>query len=399
MKIGQRWPENEMQECKVIFSRALSTILILTLCISTIAEVAKAGLGHGKGADTDVFSEEQPTISGVTVSTNSFSPKNEQAVEISYTLSKAAKVSLKIFDFDDCLARTICLEKPVEAGKQNESWDGKDEKGGIVPDEAYYFTIEAEDSDGDKYLYDPTTSWKMEVCELKASRYRNSEKEYTYEIPEMARVLIRLGIHKGPMLKTLVDWEPRLAGENIEYWNGMDESNLFELWNNNKFSSRISYKGFPENTIISYGNYDTDIKEYKLATMRCCEEKEARDLAGDEERGVFPGFLKTRVYEKSPKVVLELPAFKDVDTPVLSGKTIVRVDVGELDKRIIQEQQFEISFFIDQEFFTEEEQGYFPYNWQWDLSELHEGEHILTVNVASFRGLVGTASRKVIVRK
>lgn len=375
--------------------RWIRQILILTLCIS----IAKAGLGYGEGAETDVYLEEQPTISGVTVSTNSFSPKNEQAVEISYTLSGPAKVSLKIFDFDDCLVRTLCLEKPVEARKQDESWDGKDEKGGIVPDEAYYFTIEAEDPDGDKYLYDPTTSWKMEVCELKASRYRYSEEEYTYEVPEMARVLIRLGIHKGPMLKTLVDWEPRLAGENIEYWNGMDESNLFEVWNNNKFTSRISYKGFPENTIISWGNFDTEIKEYKLDPGYQCKKKKIRDYAGEGERGIFPGYLTTKIYEKSPEVILSFPDFKDNNVPILHGKAIVRVNLGELDKRIIQDQQFEIIFFIDQEFFTEEEQGYFPYNWQWDLSELHEGEHILTVNVASFRGLVGTASRKVIVKK
>ncbi len=27
MKIGQKWPENEMQECKVIYSRTLSGLL------------------------------------------------------------------------------------------------------------------------------------------------------------------------------------------------------------------------------------------------------------------------------------------------------------------------------------------------------------------------------------
>jgi hypothetical protein len=54
---------------------------------------------------------------------------------------------------------------------------------------------------------------------------------------------------------------------------------------------------------------------------------------------------------------------------------------------------------VDQVFFAEAERGYLPYNFRWETETLPEGEHLLTVNISSFKGQVGVASRKVRVVK
>jgi len=46
-----------------------------------------------------------------------------------------------------------------------------------------------------------------------------------------------------------------------------------------------------------------------------------------------------------------------------------------------------------------DETGYTPFNWVWDLSNVKEGEHLLTVNVSSFKDQIGVLSRKVRVVK
>lgn len=83
----------------------------------------------------------------------------------------------------------------------------------------------------------------------------------------------------------------------------------------------------------------------------------------------------------------------------LKGKTLVKVVLNEEDKVIFQNQQFEIVFFLDNEFYAEDEAGYTPFNWVWDLLNVEEGEHVLTVNLSSFKDQIGVMSRKVRVIK
>ena len=85
--------------------------------------------------------------------------------------------------------------------------------------------------------------------------------------------------------------------------------------------------------------------------------------------------------------------------PVLTGKTLVKVELDEKDRLFFQNQQFEICFFLDNEFYAEDEAGYTPFNWVWDLSNVSEGEHLLTVNLSGFKDQIGVLTRKVRVVK
>ncbi len=51
--------------------------------------------------------------------------------------------------------------------------------------------------------------------------------------------------------------------------------------------------------------------------------------------------------------------------------------------------------FLDGEYYSEEEVGYVPYNWVWNVGNLEAGEYILTVNLSSFKDIIGIQSHKI----
>ena len=81
--------------------------------------------------------------------------------------------------------------------------------------------------------------------------------------------------------------------------------------------------------------------------------------------------------------------------PTVSNAVNVRIDVDPADLPTLLDDQFEVILFVDNVFFAEAERGHLPLNWRWELQQFPAGEHVLTVNIASFRGQVGVASRKV----
>ncbi|MDI6793328.1 MAG: hypothetical protein QME81_10745 [bacterium] len=160
-------------------------------------------------------------------------------------------------------------------------WDGKDTEGQLVPDEAYFFTIEAVDKKGSIEIYDPTIFSGGEEHDITEAPIDSVSGTINYRLPKMARVMIRLGISGGSLLKTLVDWKPRLAGEVTEYWNGKDQDNLFDLQNHPRFKMIITYFSLPENSVITYGNKKLTYFEYKTGQK---ERAKKRDYPGMDSK-------------------------------------------------------------------------------------------------------------------
>jgi hypothetical protein len=163
----------------------------------------------------------------------------------------------------------------------------------------------------------------------------------------------------------------------------------------------ISYFTLPENSVITYGNKKTTYREYKksLIANRQLKPKRARSI--DQGR-ISYHFSQLRTNDYSPKVRMSFPHAIDLDSdgiPILKDKTIVRVELAEEDKTYFTEQKYEICFFLDTEFYAEEEVGYSPFNWTWNLQDVEEGEHILTVNLSSFKDQIGVLSKKIKVIK
>lgn len=341
-------------------------------------------------------------LSKIKISGASFNPNMVEEVAIYYSLSTEARVTVNIYDPDSGLVRPITQKGWVKAGENVIIWDGKDSDGIIVPDEVYFFTIMAEDKNGRSEIYDPVTFSGGVEYEIREVQINQEGGTVSYRMPEMGRVNIRLGIQGGPLLKTLVNWKTRLSGQVTEYWNGRDQDNLIDLQNHRRFKMVIIYYTLPENSMITYGNKTLTYVAYKEGTAKLRPVKKKRLRCAGPDIRLSPHWGLSIIHDRPPNFKVSLPKttmFDKDGSPILKGKTLVHVALDEKERKFFQDIQYEICFFLDGEYYVEEEAGYSPYNWVWDTKHVKEGEHILTVNIGSFKDQVGVLSKKVKVVK
>lgn len=341
-------------------------------------------------------------VTTVTCSKSSFNPSLDEEVALSYELKDDATVTVHVYDPDNAFVKTLLEKVSQKAGKHTVVWDGCDLTGSVVPDEAYYFTIDTEDLRGIRHIYDPTTFSGGESKDVLKSEIQPETQTVVYQMPEMGRVNIRIGTKGGPLLKTLVDWKPRVTGQITEYWNGMDEDNLMNLTRNPKSKMVITYFTLPENTVITYGNKTIAYRQYKQAVLdKKRPQKPERPRVLKPKFPISLHYTRPRTEDYAPSIKLTLPHAREADDdgiPALKGRILVHVELGETESFLI-EQRYEITFFLDGLFYAEDEAGYTPYNWVWDVTDVKAGEHILTVNLASFKDQIGVRSLKVKVIK
>ncbi len=336
-------------------------------------------------------------LSNVTISSSSFNPRAGQKVSVSYVLSAPANVEAALYDPDFTLVRTLKSEGVQAGGRASLAWDGKDQDGVVVPDEAYFFTITARDAQGAIETYDPTSFSGGEGKDIVKADIDPVSRAITYHLPSAARVLIRLGVQDGPLLNTLVDWKPRVAGEITEHWNGRDQDDVLDMLGQQRFKMLITCFTLPENSVITYGNREVDYRGYRKSVKAG---RSVKDRPRRPEAVLSPHYQLPRTVDYSPKLTMIFAdAQEKAGMPVLKGKALVKVDIGEEQKSFFVEQQYEVTFFLDTEFYTEQEVGYAPFNWVWDLTDVPAGEHLLTVNLSGFKDQIGVLSRKIMVVK
>jgi hypothetical protein len=316
--------------------------------------------------------DQQGTVLGaVEASKRTFNPSLGQSTTLSYELKKDATVTVHVYDPDQDLVVVLADRQPQNSGKVDLVWDGKDEAGEVVPDEAYFFTVKAETEGGLREVYDPTVFSGGVEQDLTEASIDREAGTIVYRLPEMSRVRIRLGIGGGPLLSTLVDWEPRPAGQVTEYWDGKDRDGLIDLAGHARFKMIISYFDLPENSVIAYGDKGATCLEYKKGVQR--PKKDDRPWLGGDEKKRSRHFVLPRAQDRSPGLVMTFPQRRNPDepgiVPELQGKTVVHVELDDASKRYFQDTKFEIVFVLDGEFYAEEEVGYSPYNWVWDTSQ------------------------------
>jgi hypothetical protein len=336
-------------------------------------------------------------ISAVHLSAGSFAPATGQTVALRYTLDVQAQVSVKVYDPDFSLVRNLLLDASRGVGSHEEVWDGLDFDEVVVPDEAYFFTITARD-EKEEAVYDPTTFSGGDQFDITKADISAQRGTITYQLDDPSRVLIRIGIAGGPLLHSPVTWKPRIAGEITDYWNGRDQDDLIDLRNHPRFRMVITGFKLVENSVITYGNTREDYVAYKSRLGDRRLRKPPRTSVPRTEVRISPHYRRPRVQDKPLDVSLTLPDTKQDDDGAISvsaEKQLVRVELAEDDLAFLADEPFEVSFFLNGEYYAEEEVGYVPYNWVWNVSEVTEGQHILTVNLSSFKDIIGIRSRKI----
>lgn len=322
--------------------------------------------------------------------------EDEQKVEILYTLSEPTSVELNIYDDRNILIRRL-VNSNSQKGENTFVWDGKDEIGRLVPTEAYHYTLMAID-EGKKVVHDLSDITGNDTLSVKPMKWNSVKKQFQYILRKPARVLIRVGLdNHGPLLGTIANWSPRPAGQRIELWDGMDISKVIDLTNHPKLDATIQAYSLSDNTIIVQnknrkGKYIEDItwpveyrkKKNPSKIIIAAAYQQAAETRGDYKALItFP----------------EVKNFTKEGLPIIVGKTPIIVDAPDDMRKIALSRRSEPVLFIDGQFALENEVGFLPMTWIIDTTNMHKGEHYLSVNLRGYEGNFGMATVKVYVEK
>ena len=336
------------------------------------------------------------TISNVSVDKKTFNPSQGEVVKIRYKLSKQANVSMKIYDSDDNLVRVI---KSVEIDKQgyNEKiWDGKDDAGNILPREVYIYTIEAISASGDEtYIYDMADETGGIELTLRGLNFDNKTGQIDYVLPKAARVRIRIGIKDGgPLLQTLLDWQPQQAGKHTITWDGMDSSGVMDLLGNPNIFVNIASFSLPENSVILEGGERVGY-EKKISTAK----RPAKSVT--TKKYIHALHKRAKCHEPNFDFeILGLKEYNEKGIPLITQDIIpIRIIIDQKDKIDLINSRFEIIFFIDNVFIFEEEEGTSPFTYRFDTKGLSQGEHIITVNIYGFNDHIASRSKRIFIQR
>lgn len=330
---------------------------------------------------------------------NEFSPSLKEKISIGFSLSDKSVVKIEIYTPDGTLVRTLTTGKAMKKGNHALEWDGKDKTGTIVPDEAYNVVLKA------------TTNGKVETIDPRKTSggivQRNldpkigSNGKITYTLPTPSRVLIRLGIESGAMLRSVVTWKPKNSGKNLQFWDGYDQDHLVKIQKHKDFKIIFSAFSLADHSIITTGNkvsyFDyVDRHEYKPSMSAKTDR-----LLGAKSKLMSPYYVRALTDMREPVISFVFPdnikQDKDGIPVVKKGEKVrVKVIMDEKDAQRMAQVKYEITFYDDLDFISEEEMGYVPISWLWSPQK-EKGKHLLTVNIASFRGHIGLKSTPYII--
>ncbi len=191
-----------------------------------------------------------------------FNPSLGEDVSLTISLPAAGKLTAVVLDRDGYAVRYVSRDEAVAAGETVLRWNGRDSEGTIVPDEAYSFKIDLVNASR-HWAYFPAEHSTGGARSIAVRWYDPRSGIVSYDLPAASRVHIQAGSAvlgrdgkaDGPVLKTIVDEQPRVGGSVIEQWrNGLDESGTIYIPDQPHFVMSIVASPLPENSVITVGN-------------------------------------------------------------------------------------------------------------------------------------------------
>jgi hypothetical protein len=207
-------------------------------------------------------------IRDVSVSPPFFNPTLGQTVRIAFVAGIAGIARVTILDRDRFAIRTLAPVH-VRQGFVEIEWDGRDDRSSVVPDEAWNVRIELGGE-----IYDPSLDFVPVAEDPQPRAYSRIDGVLSYRLTRPSRVHIEAGQAKrdgnghrseGPILKTIVNREPRVAGSVVERWNGFDESGTIRVSDLTDFVIGMVATSLPDNSILTRGNRQLAFLEYAKA--------------------------------------------------------------------------------------------------------------------------------------
>lgn len=195
------------------------------------------------------------------VSAQFFNPAIGQSAALSFELSEVATVTARVLDRDGVAVRTLASSRAFPAGPQRLSWDGRDDAGAVVPNEAWSFRLDVVGGGKTETYFPADRAFAM--TQIKDVTYDRAGGVLRYTLPSASRVHLQAGVAtadpvtkavNGPVLRTVVNREPRSAGAIIEQWNGLDESGTIHVPDLPNFVVAVAVTPLPENSVITVGS-------------------------------------------------------------------------------------------------------------------------------------------------
>ena len=198
------------------------------LCLLAITGVLAVDVG--RGSDPAQFESARQPQQPVTIRNVSAEPKlrKDLAAEssrISLMLDREASVAVEIHDQWGALVRTIVAGE-LRTGQHEDVWNGRGEEGTVLDGDWFAYTIQAQDRLGNKAVYDPPASEQGSRVQPREFSFDRETGKISYVLPRPVLVRIRIVLTDGPLLRTLLDWEPQSEGAHTITWDGLDSSRV-----------------------------------------------------------------------------------------------------------------------------------------------------------------------------
>jgi hypothetical protein len=332
-------------------------------------------------------------IDSVSVSPPFFNPSLEQRATVVVKLKAPASAALSILDRDNYVIRSLPAVN-LPAGESTLTWDGKDQKGVVVPNEAYSISLITEGSEG-RDEYAPSRNFMREVS-FPTPAYSIATGVFRYELNGPSRVHMQAGEavliesegrRDGPVLKTVVDREPRVGGKLIEFWDGYDESRTVRIPTLKNFVAAIMAESLPPSTVITVGSRGEKFRQYAARTRV----GHAPLFAKHEHPIEMPGMRHdglTALDDFGPDVTMLLPGKRDEAgrVEVGTGSLSLKVEMPESESKLFVLPESTLDVFVDDKRIIRREGVPNPSTFSISGSDIPPGEHRLSVNWISTHG-------------
>jgi hypothetical protein len=207
----------------------------------------------------------------VEIERSSFNPTIGDRARIVAAFPAAGRATVLVVDRDGYPVRTLAADREVGV-RQGFEWDGRDAAGAVVTDEAYSLKIDWRGG-GKTAAYFPANQ-VFPMTSVPVQYYDRRGATLAYELPAPSRIHIqagtavkdpKTGVPVGPVMKTVVNREPRDGGRIAEHWNGLDESGFIYVPDLPNFVISVAATRLPEGSIIAFGNASRNFLEVAAA--------------------------------------------------------------------------------------------------------------------------------------
>ena len=220
----------------------------------TLAMLGLAGVSTAQGA----------LIEFTSLSATEFQPDAGQKTTIGYTLGASGTVTLDIFSGDGDVVRSMKSKSSLRSGAHSFEWDGRDDAGRTVPDEAYHPVLTCACGGAAPLVADTRRTTGGVVVE-KIRPQLSSDGTISFELAQPSRALVRVGIKGGAMMRAIDSWSPRAAGRARVAWDGFDQSGVVNLLGQEGLAVLVTAFTLPDHTIITSGNKQITYARYRAS--------------------------------------------------------------------------------------------------------------------------------------